>query len=178
MYRYVSDTIAFETAEETLTSLYDLISRVESKVELVSPEDTLQGMSLFDSEEELANFIPLGLNAEFDSLVRFKQSDYILMGGKRGSGKSVTCSNLANTVYASGKSVLYFSIEMPTKEILQRQAAIGAQVPHSKIKYKSLEHHEMLRVVEWWANRYDNANKHIAAYKEHRCFDKFHKLLV
>jgi archaellum biogenesis ATPase FlaH len=178
MYRYVSDTIAFETAEETLTSLYDLISRVESKVELVPPEDTLQGMSLFDSEEELANFIPLGLNAEFDSLVRFKQSDYILMGGKRGAGKSVTCSNLANTVYASGKSVLYFSIEMPTKEILQRQAAIGAQVPHSKIKYKSLEHHEMLRVVEWWANRYENADKHIAAYKEHRCFDKFHKLLI
>ena len=177
LHKYVENTISFETAEETLESLYDIISSIEDQVEIKTREDNLQKMSLFESDEDLADYIPLGLNTEFDNLVRFKKSDYILMGGKRGSGKSITCSNLANTVYSRGKSVLYFSIEMPTREILQRQCAIGAQVPHSKIKYKTLDNLEWMKVAQWWANRYENGETHLDAYKKHRDFDKFHTIL-
>lgn len=174
LHKYVENSISFETAEETLESLYDIISRIEDSVELKSQEDNLQKMNLFESDSELAEYIPLGLNAEFDNVVRFKSSDYILMGGKRGSGKSITCSNLANTVYNRGKSVLYFSIEMPTREVLQRQCSIGCGVPHSKIKYKTLDNLEWLRVAEWWADRYENGSVHLETYKTHRNFDKFH----
>jgi KaiC/GvpD/RAD55 family RecA-like ATPase len=177
LQRYVEHSISFETAQETIDSLYDIISNIESRVDLTSDEDSLQKMNLFESDEELADYIPLGLNAEFDDLVRFKQTDYILMGGRRGSGKSITCSNLANTVYSRGKSVLYFSIEMPLREILQRQASIGAQIPHSKIKYKTLNNYEWMKLAEWWAKRYKNGETHLAAYAEHRSFDKFHKAL-
>lgn len=177
LHNYVENSISFETAEETLESLYSIIARIEDKVELRSGEENLQRMSLFESDEELADYIPLGLNAEFDNLVRFKSSDYILMGGKRGSGKSITCSNLADTVYNRGKSVLYFSIEMPVREILQRQCAIGTGVPHSKIKYKTLDNLEWLKVAEWWAKRYVNGQTHLELYKKHRDFDKFHSAI-
>lgn len=177
LHRYVEDSISFETAEETIESLYNIISKIEDKVELNQSEDNLQRMSLFESDEDLQDYIPLGLNAEFDNVVRFKKTDYILMGGKRGSGKSITCSNLANTVYERGKSVLYFSIEMPTREILQRQCAIGTGVPHSKIKYKTLDNLEWLKVATWWADRYENGAAHLEVYKTHRDFDKFHSAI-
>lgn len=174
LYKYVEESIAFETAEETLESLYDIISRIEDKVELRSVEDNMQKINLFESEDEIADYIPLGLNAEFDTKVRFKSTDYILMGGKRGSGKSITCSNLADTVYRRGKSVLFFTIEMPTREVLQRQCAIGTGVPHSKIKYRTLDNLEWMKIATWWAERYQNGEKHLETYKEHRDFDRFH----
>lgn len=174
LHKYVENSISFESAEETLESLYDIISRIEDKVELKSVEDNLQKMNLFESDDDIAEYIPLGLNAEFDEMVRFKNSDYILMGGKRGSGKSITCSNLANTVYNRNKSVLFFTIEMPTREVLQRQCAIGSGVPHSKIKYRTLDNLEWLKVAQWWADRYENGDVHLETYKKHRDFDKFH----
>ena len=174
LYKYVEESIAFETAEETLESLYDIISRIEDKVELRSVEDNMQKINLFESEDEIADYIPLGLNAEFDTKVRFKSTDYILMGGKRGSGKSITCSNLADTVYRRGKSVLFFTIEMPTREVLQRQCAIGTGVAHSKIKYRTLDNLEWMKIATWWAERYQNGEKHLETYKEHRDFDRFH----
>ncbi len=177
LHKYVEHSITFETAEETIESLYNIISRIEDRVELNNSEDNLQKLNLFESDEDLADYIPLGLNAQFDDMVRFKSTDYILMGGKRGSGKSITCSNLANTVYERGKSVLYFSIEMPTREILQRQCSIGSGVPHSKIKYKTLDNLEWLRVATWWAGRYKNGAAHLETYKTHRDFEKFHMAL-
>lgn len=177
LQKYVENTISFETAEETIESLYSIISKIEDKVDLKPEEENLEKLSLFYSDEEIADYIPLGLNAEFDERVRFKRSDYILMGGQRGSGKSITCSNLANTVYNQGKSVLYFSVEMPIREILQRQCSIGANVSHSKVKYKTLDNMEWLKVANWWANRYENGQEHLEAYKTHRDFDKFHKAI-
>jgi len=174
LHKYVENSISFESAEETLESLYDIISRIEDKVELKAVEDNLQKMNLFESDDEIAEYIPLGLNEDFDNQVRFKSSDYILMGGKRGSGKSITCSNLANTVYNRNKSVLFFTIEMPTREVLQRQCAIGSGVPHSKIKYRTLDNLEWLRVAQWWADRYENGDVHLETYKKHKDFDKFH----
>lgn len=172
--KYVDDTIAFETAEETIQSLYGIIARIEEKVDLLDPEENMQRISLFESDEEIADYIPLGLNDEFDKNVRFKSSDYILMGGKRGSGKSITCSNLADSIYRRGKSVLYFTIEMPVREILQRQSAIGAGVPHSRVKYKTLDNAEWVKVAQWWSNRYKNGEKHLADYRKHNDFNKFH----
>lgn len=177
LQRYIENSITFETAEETIDSLYNIISSVEDKVELTRDEDNLQKLNLFESDEELADYIPLGLNDDFDSIVRFKSTDYILMGGRRGSGKSITCSNLANNVYKKGKSVLYFSIEMPVREILQRQASIGSGVAHNKIKYKTLDNYEWMQLAIWWADRYNNGDTHLEAYKDHRSFDKFHKAI-
>jgi hypothetical protein len=63
---------------------------------------------------------------------------------------------------------------MPVREVLQRQCAIGAGVPHSKIKYRTLDNLEWLKVAEWWAERYENGTTHLETYKKHRDFDKFH----
>lgn len=178
LHTFVEKSISFETAEETIQSLYEIIAKIEDKVELTSLDDNMQKISLFESDDTIAAYIPLGLNAEFDEKVRFKNIDYILMGGKRGSGKSITCSNLAHNTHERGKSVLYFTIEMNAREILQRQCSIATGIPHSKIKYKTLDNLEWLKVAKWWADRFVNGERHLEAYKQHRNFEKFHSILV
>lgn len=178
LHKYVEKSIAFETAEETLQSLYTIIAQIEDKVELRPADENMQKIALFDSDDHISGYIPLGLNTEFDEKVRFKNIDYILMGGRRGSGKSITCSNLANSMYSRGKSVLYFTIEMNAREVLQRQCAIATGVPHSKIKYKTLDNLEWSLVAKWWADRFENGESHLETYKETRDFNKFHSLLT
>lgn len=178
LYNYVERSIAFESAEETIESLYEIISRIESQVDLRADDEDMNKIQLFDSDDHISAYIPLGLNSEFDEKVRFKNIDYILMGGKRGSGKSITCSNLAQSTLERGKSVVYFTIEMTAREVLQRQCSIATGVPHSKVKYKTLDNMEWYKVAKWWADRFENGEKHLEVYKEKRNFEMFHSLLV
>jgi replicative DNA helicase len=117
----------------------------------------------------------LGLNTEFDNLYNFRSIDYILMGGKRGSGKSLTCSNIANhTVNNEKKKALYFTIEMDAREVLQRSCSIDTKVPFFKVRNKNLSEPEWEKIVKWWASRYEDSEEHVKAYLQHHDFARFH----
>lgn len=173
--KWIDTSIAFESAEEVVRSLQQIGMDLELKVELTPPEESMQRMSLFESDEELGNRITLGLNASFDSEFDFKTTDYIMMGGKRGSGKSLTCSNIGrNVVKKKKKKALYFSIEMEPREVLQRDCAIETGIPFGKIRNRNLSMEDWEKVVQYWADRYYGSEPDVAAYMEHRDFNKFH----
>ena len=67
---------------------------------------------------------------------------WCLAGGRRGAGKSVTCCNLASTVYDSGRSAIYFTIEMDSRQILQRICSISTGVPLKRLRSKNLSSEE------------------------------------
>ena len=134
----------------------------------------MQRISLFPAEEELDKYLPLGLNAAFDEEFKFSPRDLILVGGKRGSGKSITCCNIANTVYETGKSAIYFTIEMDSREILQRCCSISTGVSHEKIRKRNLSMIEWEKVAAWWASRFVEGDDKYMEYKEHRDFDRLH----
>ena len=110
--KYVENSVSFEDAEESVAHLHQIVLDIEDKVDLQKPEESMQRISLFDSDEDLAKFIPLGLNADFDFDYNFSPTDLVLIGGRRGAGKSVTCANIAHNIWKSGRSALYFTIEM------------------------------------------------------------------
>lgn len=174
---FIDKSIAFETAEEVVRSLQDISLDIERKVEIKPEEESIQKIALFESEEQIANRIVLGLNSEFDKTHQFLSSDYILMGGRRGAGKSLTCSNLARHTVDNGKFALYFSTEMEPRQVLQRDASIATQIPFSKIKNKNLTVTEWEILAKWWANRYENGASHIHHYLDHRNFEKFHAVV-
>ena len=78
----------------------------------------MQHIELFENEEDIAKYLPLGLNRAYDSEITFSPRDLVLIGGKRGQGKSLTCANIANNVVESGRSAIYFTIEMDSRAIL------------------------------------------------------------
>jgi len=172
--KYVDNSVAFENAEETLSHLHEIVLRIEDKVELKRPEESMQYIPLFEPDEELDRYVALGLNADYDNVMQFSPRDLILIGGRRGGGKSVTCSNIANSVFESGKSALYFTIEMDSRQILQRCCSIATNVPLARLRTKNLSIKEWEAVAGWWANRFSNGPERLKEYKDHRNFDKFH----
>ena len=77
----------------------------------------MQRIELFEPEEEIDKYIGLGLNTEYDFDIKFSPRDLVFLGGRRGAGKSLTCANIANNVFQSGRSAIYFTIEMDSRSI-------------------------------------------------------------
>jgi len=172
--KYIDNSISFEDAEESVSHLHQIVLDIEDKVELEQPQESMQRISLFPADEELDKYLPLGMNSAFDEEFKFSPRDLILVGGRRGSGKSITCCNIANTVYESGKSAIYFTIEMDSREILQRCCAIATGVSHDKIRKRNLSVTEWELVAAWWANRFVDADEKLKEYNDHRDFDRLH----
>jgi replicative DNA helicase len=175
--RWVDRTVAFESAEEVVKSLQNISYDLEQKVEIQPENESMQKLSLFESEEEFGRHITLGLNAAFDAQYDFLGNDFIMMGGKRGSGKSITCNNLAKRCIESGKTAIYYSIEMDGRQVLQRHVAIMTSIPYSKIRNKNLSVTEWHTIAKFWASRYENGDKHLQTYLIHNDFDLFHKAI-
>ncbi len=171
---YVESSIAFEDAEEAIGHLHQIVLDVETKVDLQDPSESMQSITLHEKDEDIAKYIPLGLNTEYDYDIQFSPRDLVMVGGKRGSGKSIVSCNIANSVYESGKTAIYFTIEMDSRSILQRCCSIATEVPFSRIRTKNLSITEWEKVAAWWANRFLNGQEKLKQYREERNFDKFH----
>ena len=174
---YVDNSMSFEDAEESVGHLHQIVLDVQDKVELQDPQESMQRIPLFDSDEDIGKYLPLGLNTDHDFEISFSPRDLILVGGRRGAGKSITCANIANNVYAAGKSAIYFTIEMDSRAILQRCCAIATEIPFSRLKSKNLSVVEWEKVATWWANRYQDSQDKLTEYRTHRDFEKLHDKL-
>ena len=174
---YVENSVAFEDAQESVDHLHQIVMDVEDKVDLEDPQESMQRIELFEPEEDLAKYIRLGLNREYDHEIQFSPRDLIMVGGRRGAGKSVICANIANNVYESGKSAVYFTIEMDSRSILQRCCSIATEIPFARLRTQNLSILEWEKVATWWSNRYVNGQDRLNEYKEHRDFKRFHDTL-
>ena len=101
--KYIDNTVAMATAEENIEQLQEIVLKVSESVDVKPPAESMEKISLFEDDKELSKYLPLGLNSDYDSEIQFSPKDLVLVGGRRGSGKSVTCCNLAANVYESGR---------------------------------------------------------------------------
>lgn len=175
---YIENSVVFENAEESVGQLHQIVLDIEDKVDLEVPQESMQRITLFEPEEEIGKYIGLGLNSEYDHEIKFSPRDLVLVGGRRGAGKSLTCANIANSVFQSGRSAIYFTIEMDSRSILQRICSIATGIPYARLRTKNLNVTEWGKVASWWAYRFQNGNERLAEYKEHRDFEKFHTKLT
>ena len=175
---YIDNTVAMASAEENIEQLQEIVLRVSDKVDVKPPEESMQSISLFEDDKELAKYLPLGLNSEYDSQIKFSPKDLVLVGGRRGSGKSLTCCNLASNVYDNGRSALYFTIEMDSRSILQRICSISTKIPFSRLRSKMLSASEWNLVGGWWAGRFDGGHELLPEFQKTHDFESFHKSLT
>jgi len=176
--KYIDNTVAMASAEENIEQLQEIVLRVSDKVDVKAPEESMQSISLFEDDKELSRYLPLGLNSEYDSQIRFSPKDLVLVGGRRGAGKSVTCCNLAANVYDSGRSALYFTIEMDSRSILQRICSVSTKIPLKRLRSKMLSTEEWNLVGGWWAGRFDGGHELLPEFVKTHDFDTFHKKLT
>ena len=174
LHNYVDKSIAFENAEEAVGHLHEIVLDIEDKVDLEDPQESMQSITLHESDEELGKYIALGLNTEFDGDIQFSPLDLVMVGGKRGAGKSIVSCNIASNIYESGKTAIYFTIEMDSRSILQRCCAIATGVSYSRLRTKNLNNVEWEKVATWWAKRKLNGLEKMKQYREDRDFEKLH----
>ena len=176
--KYVEKTVTIASAEENIEQLQEIVLNVGDRVDITPPSESMQSITLFEDDKELAKYLPLGLNSEYDATVKFSPKDLVLVGGRRGSGKSLTSCNLAVNVYEQGRTAIYFTIEMDSRSILQRMCSIATRIPFTSIRDKNMSTEEWNLVAGWWAGRFENGHDLLHTYEKDRDFDAFHKQLV
>lgn len=172
--KLIEESRGFETASDTIDTFQNVITDIREKIDLEDEDGDQQRVNPFESEEEINNRFVLGLNAEFDSMSSFKSDDYIMLGGYRGSGKTVVCCNICTNIEENGGTFAYFGVEMKFREIMQRNMSISLQIDAKRLKNRNLSVLEWEKVAQYWANRYEYGEEAFKRYMQHRNFDEFH----
>lgn len=104
-------------------------------------------IDFFCDEDEFQLF-PSGLSAEFDDTNGgFATQELILLGGRRGSGKSIISLNVALARFLAGNTVAFFSIEMRYKEVYSRMMSILSGVPFLDIFKNQLTPAQQMKIA-------------------------------
>lgn len=157
--------IALTIEEKTYTS--ESVFAMNDLLIFQKPEDTLRER------------IYLGLNNTFDSVLGgVARQELILIGGKRGSGKSLVSSNIFVSQYEMGNTSLYFTIEMSARETNMRNLAILSGVPASSIKKNELTQEQITAIAKARANMFIDGQDAFNEYLSHRDRFKFEDTLV
>ena len=171
---YLDETISVADAKENIDYLQEMVVQVQDRVNTADDADTTDVVELFDSEEDLAKYLPLGLNQDYDISYQFSPKDLVIVGAQRGHGKSFTCCNMAVNAQEQGRSVLYFTIEMDQRPILQRMASMSTGNPLGRLIKRNLYEKEWNRIAQWWADRFIDGHEVLAQHNVSEDFDKFH----
>lgn len=135
-----------EIAAATLSALAD---RREARV----PDDIRSMLLeyLDDLEARMEGKVDPGIQTRWEQLNDLTgglpNGNLIMVGGERGGGKSILAQNLAEDCMASGKRVVWFSYEMPRREILSRLIASSGTVPAS-VLFRPAVHRPTLQHTE------------------------------
>jgi replicative DNA helicase len=151
------DEITFMSSQEIKESLANISLVIEDKTQSTDEVYRANEMFLFD-EEELHNRVPISINNSFDAHTGGAAvPELIMIGGYRGSGKSVVSSNICVNQYNMGNTVPYFSIEMPAQQVFRRNMAILANIGASRIKKHKSVDAELKKAALVHAEMYEDA---------------------
>lgn len=173
------DGLVFKDVGEIIEDLSSIAVRIEEQTD--SSEQVVL-MNDFTTIDESAIFsrIPLGLNNTFDQhSLGMAPSEMMMLGGYRGSGKSVVCANIVCNQFTQGNSALYFSIEMRGRELFQRYLSILSGVPQNHIRSGKLSLEEQVAIANTRAAMTeDNSQDLLEKFAKDRDFIEFENKLV
>lgn len=174
------DKLPLYDSNEIKENLSNIALTIEEKTHTSEKVYTMSDILLFRNPEALEKErVYLGLNNTFDAVLGgVARQELVLIGGKRGSGKSITSSNIFINQYEAGNSCLYFSIEMTAMEVMERNLAILAGVNHQNLKQNKLTDEEVLKVVKARAAMFQEADETVTDFLRHRDRFKFEETLV
>ena len=171
--KYLDNSVAMSRAEENIEAMEEIVLTLRNKVDLDTESVSMQKISILATEEDIQSYIPLGLNDEYDQGMRFTKQDLILLGGRRGAGKSFTCTNIAVNQYLNDASSLYFTIEMTKEQVFRRMVSTATGIPLKRINERMISDIEYDILAKFQAGRFEGSEETLNRYLETRDFDKF-----
>lgn len=127
-------TVSVKDRYELLETVSSIPLKLEEAIKGSNNVHTPRTLDIFNKPNVTYRF-PTGISNEWDAKAGgYYRQDLILLGGKRGAGKSVVCANLMHAQHIQGNPSVYFTIEMQAQEVYNRFLGIKAGIPAIKIK--------------------------------------------
>lgn len=151
---------------ELLDRVAALSMKLEEKVTNTGKVFDVGTMSVFQREEDTKlNLISLGISNEFDAKIGgLARTETLLLGGWRGTGKSILCSNIQIGQYYNGDVSPYFSVEMKESEVFRRNLAIMSNVPALDMRNGALGGKELHRLARTRAKMFNGGEELYQSY--------------
>lgn len=167
------DKLPVYDSQEIKENLGSIVLSLEEKTLNTEGVYNMADIMLFKNPDEIArDRVHLGFNNTFDAaLSGVARQELILIGGKRGSGKSICSSNIAVNQYEAGNSSVIFTIEMTAYEVLERNLSILADVNHQSLKQNKLSREELLKIVYARAAMFEDSQDLVEEFKT--TYDKY-----
>lgn len=123
-------------------------------------------ISVFESEEDVdAVLVPTGLSKRWDdSFGGTRRQELVLIGGHRGSGKSVVSMNMANRQREQGKICPYFTIEMTAGETNERFFTSMASIDALDFRNKNCSSIDVIKLAITRANMFIGGTELLEEY--------------
>lgn len=174
------DKLPVYDSQEIKDNLSSIVLALEDKTLTTEGVYNMSDIVLFRNPDDLArDRVFLGFNNSFDAaLSGVARQELILIGGKRGSGKSICSSNILVNQYESGNTSVIFTIEMTATEVLERNMSILADVSHQAIRQNKLSEEDLLKLVKARAGMFQEADDLVDEYRRTRDRYKFESRLV
>jgi len=177
LYTYV-DKITHYDSSESILKLSDIVMHMEEVVDH-SEEIYLQSDLFLMDEEELFARVPFTLNNNLDANTGgIELTNLVMIGGHRGSGKTVAGCNIACNHYERGSVSVFFTIEMRAREINQRIMSILSGVPNQNIKNQTCSANELIALAQTRANFFLDSDEVYNDYLRHKDYMQFEKDLI
>lgn len=167
------DKLPHYDSEEIKKQIAEILQHLEERTN--SSEDIILMNDIFViDEEEIHNKVSLNLNNELDARTGgVSLTELVMLGGPRGSGKSVIACNVTANQYKHGNVGLIFTIEMRHREIFNRLISILADVDVTRFGRMRCNPDELTRVAEVRRNMFMDSEEVFQDYLNHREYQKF-----
>ena len=173
--KYLDNSVAMSRAEENIEAVENIVVNVRAKVDLDVESVSMQKISILETDAEMQKYLPLGLNDDYDQSMRFANTDLVLIGGRRGAGKSFTCANLVVNQYLQERSSLYFTIEMTKEQTFRRMVSMSTGIPLKRLQERMLSKNDYEDLAHFQAGRFNDSEETLKKFMETKDFDKFQK---
>jgi replicative DNA helicase len=194
----IDNEIAFEALQDEVTQdeALDLLSNFVSKIStydsveiknnlseivltLEERTDTSEDIFMMNDilvidEQEVHNKVPLGFNNTFDADTGgIALTELYMIGGRRGSGKTVAACNAATNQYLQGNSCIFFSIEMRGREIFDRWVSILSGAKNSRIRKMTCTPEELESIAKVRTDMFLDGEEVFQDYLSHKNYEQF-----
>jgi replicative DNA helicase len=158
---------------EIKKSIAEILQHLEERTN--NAEDIILMNEVFViDKEEVHNKVSLGLNNELDARTGgFALTELIMLGGPRGSGKTVGACNVATNQYKHGNIGLFFSIEMRYREIFNRFISILANIDNTRLRRMCCTPEELDRIALVRSEMFSDSEEVYNDYLKHKQYEKF-----
>lgn len=134
---------SLEDVTETIESAYSILHDTEKSPAVLTFKDAVT--DFMGSQQKPVRHYKTGFGI-MDRHIAIEPGDFIVVGGRPSSGKTIYTLNMAMSMARNGIPVVYFSLETSARKLFARLVSAEAGIHHSKVRYHSLSPEDWVEV--------------------------------